>query len=153
MKKAVLVLTIVIFIIIALSWRLASANPNLCPPGQEKANGCVWAQHQVTRKCMWLPAQSVNPPWVTIREGTCPAAPRITPYPPPVETTVPPIVVTVITVVPITTTPQSGSNPNTNADPGNSSSAPGCDICSLLQTIAAAQATQAAAAATMAAKP
>ena len=154
-KKLVLAFGIVIFVIIALSWRIASANPIKCPPGQEKENGCVWAQHRVTGKCMWLPAKSVNPPWVPRPSGTCPIRSLVT--------------ATVVIIVEPTNTPFRPTNPPNNttatkAPPNNSnpksiptSEDPGigasCDYCSLVSTIAAAQATQAAAAATMAAKP
>lgn len=55
-----------------------SGNPNACPPGQEKTNGCKWVQHRNPAdpskygKCQWLPADSVASPWVEVPENTCP---------------------------------------------------------------------------------
>lgn len=48
------------------------ANPNKCPPGQEKASGCVWAQHRVTGNCQWLPANSNAQAWNPVPDNTCP---------------------------------------------------------------------------------
>jgi len=48
-------------------------NPNECPPGQEKQNGCKWVQHRITGNCMWLPEQAVAWPWEEVSpEGYCP---------------------------------------------------------------------------------
>lgn len=59
-------------VVAAATIKSAYANPNSCPPGQEKAHGCKWVQHIVTFKCMWLPAEAVAHPWKEIPEGTCP---------------------------------------------------------------------------------
>ena len=54
-------------------------NPNECPPGQEKQNGCKWVQHRITGKCMWLPENAVADPWVEVSpDGYCPPLPTET---------------------------------------------------------------------------
>jgi hypothetical protein len=63
-------------LLLFLAVQTGSAQNQQCPPGQEEANGCKWAQHQVTGNCMWLPANSVSGPWVElppeVPRGYCP---------------------------------------------------------------------------------
>lgn len=63
---------------------IVRANPQECPPGQEKKNGCVWVQGP-SGKCQWKPLQAVAPPWVPVfPEGVCPVLvlPSNTPFQP-----------------------------------------------------------------------
>lgn len=74
------IVTVVIGVLLipVLSGYIAQANPNKCPPGQERKEGCKWVQFQGNKndarygKCMWLPEDAVANPWVVVPENTCP---------------------------------------------------------------------------------
>ncbi|HEX8923527.1 MAG TPA: hypothetical protein VF828_02235, partial [Patescibacteria group bacterium] len=98
---------------------LVSANPNECPPGAEKHAGCKWVQHQVTLKCMWLPANSVANPWKEIPEGTCPQPlpTATTKVDPSVTPTTPGTTTTQTATPPSQVTPKSSVTPTGTAIP------------------------------------
>jgi len=79
MKKILALIILLVLVLLAfpvgsnlITGDVASANPNQCPPGQEKKEGCDWVQHRVTYACQWLPKKAVANPWTVIEEGTCP---------------------------------------------------------------------------------
>lgn len=60
------------------------ANPNDCPEGQKKKEGCTWVQHVQSGNCMWLPshASSIPDPWKPVLPpGSCPQASTSTLFP------------------------------------------------------------------------
>lgn len=180
MRKLSIVVLMIMFIVFAgmfisvaayylFPTGIVEANPNKCAPGQEKKDGCLWVQHRVTGKCMWMPSESDGAAWNPVSEGTCPplAIDTSTVQPVIYSTTVPlimtctpsgiPVIQASFTPIPLIVTPAAGSitaNPVSSGNlqsPGAVIPTIGCDICDAykrqadaLSTMAAVQATDSA---------